>query len=415
MIEAIRNAFKVPDLRKRILFTLALIAVYRFGAHVPVPGIDVSALKDLFGRGGLLGLMDLFAGGALSEFAVFALGIMPYITSTIIMQLLTIVVPKLEEWSKEGEVGQKKITQVTRYLTLALALVQSVALLNFFRLNLNTNLSLLIQVTIVLTLVAGTALIMWLGELITQYGIGNGMSLLIFASIISRFPAGVYQTMTISTAPMLVLVVVIMVAVIVGIVFIERGQRRIPVQYARRIVGRKVYGGQSTYIPLKVNSAGVIPIIFASSILLIPATIAKFMPNKALQSAAELLSPPSAWYLVLYGTFIMFFTYFYTAIVFNPIDIADNMKKSGAFVPGVRPGRPTAVHLDKVLSRITLPGAVFLAAVAVLPVILLVGTNVPFFEQFGGTSMLITVGVALETMNQLESQLMMRHYEGFLK
>lgn len=415
MIEAIRNAFKVPELRKRILFTFAIVAIYRFGAHLPVPGVDISRLKELFKGGGLLGFLDLFAGGALSEFAVFALGIMPYITSSIIMQLLTVVIPKLEEWSKQGEVGQRKITQTTRYLTLGLALVQSTALTFFFQTELREYIPVLSKFVIILTLTAGTVLIMWLGELITQRGIGNGMSLLIFISIISRMPGAVIQTTQIANVAMVALVLAIMVVVVIAIVFMEQGQRRIPVQYAKRIIGRKMYGGQSTYIPLKVNSAGVIPIIFAVSVLMFPATIARFVPGRFFKSLADTLAPPSTTYLILMAALIIFFTYFYTAIVFNPIDIADNMKKYGGFIPGVRPGKPTAGYLDRILTRVTLPGSMFLALIAILPTIFLTVTNVPFFKHFGGISLLIIVGVALETMRQLESQLTLRHYEGFLK
>ncbi len=415
MIEAIKNAFKLPDLKKKILFTLAMIAIYRFGAHVPVPGVDPAKLEELFKTTPLLGFLDIFAGGALSRFAVFALGIMPYITASIIMQLLTIVIPTLERWSKEGEAGQRKITQWTRYLTLALGLLESVGYISLFQAELKLRFAFGTQVLIVVTLVAGTALIMWLGELITQRGIGNGMSLLIFASIIARLPEGIVSTYQTSGLPTSVLLMLILLAVIVAIIFIEQGQRRIPVQYAKRVVGRKVYGGGSTFIPLKVNSSGVIPIIFASALLAFPATIAKFIPNRSIQDVADALGRGSGIYIAVEAMLIIFFAYFYTAIIFNPIDIADNLKKYGGFVPGVRPGKPTAVFIDRVLTRITLPGAIFIALVAVLPTILLDLMNVPFFRNFGGTSLLIMVGVALETMRQLETQLLMRHYEGFLK
>jgi len=422
MIEAIANAFKVPDLKRRILFTLAMIAVYRFGAHVPVPGVDVKALKTLFEQTPILGFVDLFAGGALSNFAVFALGIMPYITASIILQLLTIVIPTLGAWAKEGETGQRKITQWTRYLTLALGLIESIGLTAFFQrelINLGANVKFTfgLDVLIVLTLVAGTALIMWLGELITQRGIGNGMSLLIFGSIIARFPEAVLATGRTEGIPVLIILILILVAMIVSIVFVEKAQRRIPVQYAKRVVGRKVYGGSSTYIPLKVNSAGVIPIIFASSVLLFPATMLQFFPGGISRTINALLDPSGALYLTLYGLLVVFFTYFYTAIIFNPIDISDNMKKYGGFIPGVRPGKPTAGYLDRVLTRITLPGTFFLASIAVIPAILGSIIGIPFFQggNFGGTSLLIMVGVALETMRQIESQLLMRHYEGFLK
>ena len=421
MIEAVANAFKVPDLKKRIYFTLAMIAVYRFGAHIPVPGVDVGALKDLFAQTPLLGFLDLFAGGALSNFAIFALGIMPYITASIIMQLLTIVIPTLGQWAKEGEVGQRKITQYTRYLTLVLGTVNSIGLTIFFERALRDfgapPFSLGDKALIVITLVAGTALVMWLGELITQRGIGNGMSILIFASIIARLPEGVLATSQTGGALMVIGLVVILLGIVVGIIFVERAQRRIPVQYAKRVVGRKVYGGSSTYIPLKVNSAGVIPIIFASSVLLFPATFTQFFSGGFARTVDRLLDPNGAIYLTAYAVLVIFFTYFYTAIIFNPIDIADNMKKYGGFIPGVRPGKPTATYLDRVLTRITLPGAFFLAMVAVVPTIIGGILNIPFFTggNFGGTSLLIMVGVALETMRQIESQLLMRHYDGFLK
>ncbi|MDI6716486.1 MAG: preprotein translocase subunit SecY [Actinomycetota bacterium] len=422
MIEAIGNAFKVPDLKRRIFFTLAMITVYRLGAHIPVPGIDVKALKSLFEQTPILGFLDLFAGGALSNFAVFALGIMPYITASIILQLLTIVIPTLAQWAKEGEIGQRKITQWTRYLTLVLALIQSIGLTVFFErqlmeLGATAGFGIGLKALIVLTLVAGTALIMWLGELITQRGIGNGMSLLIFASIIARFPQATLQTGQVGGPVTVIALIFILLAIVVSIIFVEKAQRRIPVQYAKRVVGRKVYGGTSTYIPLKVNSAGVIPIIFASSVLLFPVTIFQFFPSTFTRILSDWLDPSGTLYLTLYGLLVIFFTYFYTAIIFNPIDISDNMKKYGGFIPGVRPGKPTASYLDRVLTRITLPGSFFLALIAVIPAILGRVLNIPFFQggNFGGTSLLIMVGVALETMRQIESQLLMRHYEGFLK
>ncbi|MDP1808128.1 MAG: preprotein translocase subunit SecY [Actinomycetota bacterium] len=416
MIEAIRNAFKVRDLRKKILFTLFILLVYRFGAHIPVPGVDIGAIQKLFSskEAGILGFIDLFTGGALSRFAIFALGIMPYITSSIIMQLLTVVIPKLEEWQKEGEVGQRKVTQVTRYLTLVLAIVEASGYTLLFQSQLGTPFSVLDKYLIVITLTAGTALIMWLGELITQRGIGNGMSLLIFASIISRMPQAVYDTFRVINPAVAIAFFLLLGAIMVAIIVMEKGQRRIPVQYAKRVVGRKMYSGGSTYIPLKINSAGVIPIIFASSVLLFPATIGKF--SGRFTSVVNALSAGSVYRMIFEAILIVFFAYFYTAIVFNPIEISDNIKKYGGFVPGVRPGRPTAIHLDKVLNRITLPGALFLASIAILPDVLGARLGIPFFAQnFGGTSLLIVVGVALETMMQLESQLLQRHYEGFLK
>ncbi|MBI4744315.1 MAG: preprotein translocase subunit SecY [Actinobacteria bacterium] len=417
MLEAARSAFNIPDLRKKIFVTIGLVTFYRFGAHIPVPGIDMKALQRLFEKGGLLGFMDLFSGGALSQFAIFALGIMPYITASIIMELLTIVIPKLGEWAKEGEAGRKKITQITRYFTLFLALVQSIALTFFFaQQNVIPNFTLLHRFLIVLSLTTGTVFIMWLGELITQHGIGNGMSLLIFTSIISRFPIDFAKSIQIASPIIILLTFIIVILVISAVVVVESGQRRIPVQYAKRVVGRKMYGGHSTYIPLKINQSGVMPIIFASSVLLFPATIAQFMPGGIFKGLANALSSPSSpAYLVLYTILIIFFSYFYTAITFNPLELADNMKKYGGFVPGVRPGKPTAVYLDHILSRIILPGAIFLAVIAVLPTLLMSVMNVPFLREFGGTSVLIVVGVALETMKQLEAQLLMRNYEGFLK
>ena len=418
MIEAIRNALRVPDLRKKIIFTLLMLIVYRFGAHIPVPGVKISDIQQLFqGSGGALNFIDLFTGGALSNFSVFALGIMPYITASIIMQLLTVVIPTLEKWQKEGESGQKKITQTTRYLTLGLAIVESLGYTVLFQQTLQTvQFSVLERYLIVITLTAGTALIMWLGELITQRGIGNGMSLIIFISIISAMPGGIRQTIQVANPVLIVLTILMTVLVIVGIVVMEKGQRRIPIQYAKRVVGRKVYGGTSTYIPLKINSAGVIPIIFATSVLLFPATLSSLFTGPTSKAIASALTDPTSFvrFIVLGGA-IIFFTYFYTAIVFNPIEIADNVKKYGGFVPGVRPGKPTAVYLNKVLNRITLPGAIFLAMIALFPEVIGGVLNIPFWQNFGGTSMLIVVGVALETMSQLESQLLQRHYEGFLK
>ncbi|MGH2691046.1 MAG: preprotein translocase subunit SecY [Actinomycetota bacterium] len=427
MLSAFVNAFKVPDLRRKILFTLLVIGVYRLGSHIPVPGIDFAAARRLTEvRGGIVGLLNLFSGGALTQLAIFALGIMPYITSSIIMQLLTVVIPKLEAWQKEGEVGVKKITQWTRYLTVTLALLQSTGLTFLFHrgglrdsrgqtVDLIPNFTRARVALIVLTLTAGTALVMWLGELITQRGIGNGMSILIFASIVSRLPfegVGIYKQLGPAWAG---LILFLGILIIVAIVLVEQGQRRIPVQYAKRVVGRKMYGGTSTYIPLKVNQAGVIPIIFASSVLYFPALIATVIQWKPLRDFIDryVARESSVVHIALYGLLIIFFTYFYTAISFNPIDVADNMKKYGGFVPGIRPGRPTAEHLDFILTRITLPGSFFLAAVAILPSIALATLSVQQLP-FGGTSILITVGVALETMKQLESQLLMRHYEGFL-
>ena len=420
MIEAIRNALRIPDLRKKIIFTLAMIAVYRIGAHIPVPGVNPADVKDLVtGAGSALGLLNLFAGGALQNFALFALGIMPYITATIIMQLLQAVIPTIERWSKEGEAGQRKITQTARYMTLGIALMESLGLLTVFQApvssgGLGISFDVFNQVIIVISLIAGTAAIMWIGELITQRGIGNGMSLLIFASIVSRFPQTIIASFRVN-AWLMLLMLAISLFVVAAVVFMEGGQRRIPVQYAKRVVGRRVYGGVGTYIPLKVNGANVIPIIFASSLLLFPTTIARFFTNVAwLQQLSQALS--SGWvHILLYATLIVFFAYFYTALVFNPIETADNLRKNGGFIPGVRPGKGTSTYIANVLNRITLPGSLFLAAIAVVPQILFQQTGDPLVQAFGGTSILIMVGVALETMRQLESQLQMRHYDGFFK
>jgi preprotein translocase subunit SecY len=428
LLGAFVNAFKVPDLRKKILFTLLIIAVYRFGSHVPTPGIDVQAAQDFAAgaQGGVFQFINLFSGGALTQMAVFALGIMPYITSSIIMQLLTVVIPKLEAWSKEGESGHKKITQWTRYLTVLLAILQSTGLAFVFHSGQiqgpRGGVDLIPQfnpprvMLIVLSLTAGTALIMWLGELITQRGIGNGMSILIFASIVSTLPTEGKAILD-QTGPFIFsLILLFAVGIVIAIVIMEQGQRRIPVQYAKRIVGRRMTGGQSTYIPLKVNQAGVIPIIFASSVLYIPSLLQNVIQNETIQNfiSDNLVNSSSVIYMVLYGAMVIMFAYFYTAISFNPVDVADNMKKYGGFIPGIRPGRQTAEYLDRILTRITLPGALFIAAIALLPSIFLATLDIQALP-FGGTSILITVGVTLETMKQIESQLMMRHYEGFLK
>jgi preprotein translocase subunit SecY len=429
LLKAFVNAFKVPDLRRKILFTLLIIAVYRFGAHVPTPGIDVQRAQEFANSAqtGVTQFINLFSGGALTQLAVFALGIMPYITSSIIMQLLTVVIPKLEGWSKEGEQGTKKITQWTRYLTVVLAVLQSTGLAFLFHrgqiqnaqgqpVDLIPNFTPGRVAIVVISLTAGTALIMWLGELITQRGIGNGMSILIFASIISTLPSEGKAILDQKGLGFFLLIVLMALIVIVAIVIMEQGQRRIPVQYAKRVVGRRMYGGSSTYIPLKVNQAGIIPIIFASSVLYIPSLLQNVIQNQSIQNFIDtnLINPSAPTYMVLYGLMVIFFAYFYTAISFNPTDVADNMKKYGGFVPGIRPGRQTAEYLDRILTRITLPGAIFIAIIALLPSVALATANVQALP-FGGTSILITVGVTLETMKQIESQLMMRHYEGFLK
>jgi preprotein translocase subunit SecY len=431
MLRAFTNAFKIGELRGKILFTLGIIAVYRLGSFIPIPGIDYGVLQGIREQaetGGAVALINLFSGGALTQLAIFALGIMPYITSSIIMQLLTVVIPKLEEWRREGEAGTKRITQLTRYLTVVLAVLQSTSILVLLRTapeqllglpapGLIPNTSLGITALQVLTLTAGTAFIMWLGELITQRGIGNGMSLLIFSSIISQLPSQGGVLLSRDNGPIFLGVALLVVLLlIVGVVFVEQGQRRIPVQYAKRQVGRRSYGGTSTYIPLKVNQAGVIPIIFASSLLYLPSLAATIWNNPGFQNFVNTYLGTQSfnplYYLLFFGL-VVFFAFFYTAITFNPTEVADNMKRYGGFIPGIRPGRPTAEYLDRVLTRITLPGSIYLGLLAILPLIVLgiAGINFPL----GGTSLLIVVGVALETMKQLESQLMQRHYEGFLK
>jgi len=418
VLTAISNAFRVPELRKKILFTLSMIALYRLGAYIPVPGVDINKVSALLAQNQALGLLGLFSGGALEKLAVFSLGIMPYITSSIIMQLLQGVIPKVEAWAKEGESGQRKITQITRYMTLGIALLESIGLLATFRAAMSGNATMplwVTQVVIVITLIAGTAFIMWMGELITQHGIGNGMSLLIFASIVSRFPLAIAQSVTFGNGIFTGLLLIMTLFIIAAIVTMERAQRRIPVQYAKRVVGRRVYGGSGTYIPLKINGANVVPIIFASAILFFPSQIALMLPSVVwLQRTANAMAKgPIYW--VLDFALIMFFTYFYTALVFNPIDLSDNLRKNGGFIPGVRPGSATTRYIENVLNRITLPGAIFLGVIAVIPNMMFYATNNQLVQQFGGTSILIMVGVALETMTQLESQLKMRHYEGFFK
>ncbi len=418
MLSALKNAWKVEELRNKILFVLAMIAVYRIGAHIPVPGIDPQALQRFFQGDGVLGFLNMFSGGALRRFTIFAMSISPYITASIVMQLLTVVVPKLEELSNQGQEGKKIITKYTRYATVVLGLIQGTGITlmikntgaiandNFFNL-----------ATIVITLTAGTIFLMWLGEQITDKGIGNGISIIIFASIISRFPTALMNTFEKLQAGAInffnVLIFAIIAVVVIGVViYIQQGQRKVPVQYSKRVVGRKVYGGRSTHIPMKVNQAGVIPVIFASSVLLFPATIARFIQHDWAQAVSNALSPGTPLYIILFALMIVFFTYFYTAIQFNPIEIADNMKKNGGFVPGRRPGRPTAEYLDKILTRITLAGAIFLAAVAVLPNFVIGLTGIE--ARFGGTALLIVIGVALKTMQQVETYLLSRHYEGFM-
>ncbi|MGH9155543.1 MAG: preprotein translocase subunit SecY [Acidimicrobiales bacterium] len=430
MLGSLKNMFKVPDLRNKILFTLLIIALYRFGAHVPVPGIDFGAvqrLEDSAREGGVLGFLSLFSGGALTRFAVFGLGIMPYITSSIIVQLLGVVIPKLEQWRKEGPTGQRKITQTTRYLTVALAIMQSTGLAFVFHnggaglgisgdLDLIPNFNAPRVMLIVLSMTAGTAFVMWLGELITQRGIGQGMSILIFASVVSGLPAAGAAVRAEGGNGKFAALMILTLGILVSIVFIEQGQRRIPVQFAKRIVGRRQMGGQSNFIPLKVNQAGIIPIIFASSVLYFPVLLSNVVPWDSVRRFIDnnLIEATSLTYIVLYGLLIVMFAYFYTAIAFDPHQQADIIRKQGGYIPGIRPGLPTERHLASILNRITLPGALFLAFVALLPSILLAVWDINSFA-FAGTTLLIAVGVALETMKQIDSQLSMRNYEGFLK
>ncbi len=440
MLSALANSFKIPELRRRIFLTLGLIAVYRTGDYIPLPGIDGQALREFFVRmsqqlgGTLFTVMDLFSGGGLSQMTIFALGIMPAISASIIMQLLIVVIPSLEQMAKEGgEHGRRRINQYSRYLTVGLGVLQAFFIALWLENSRNFEGVQMVQyagwgfrLLTVITLASGTAFIMWLGEQITAYGVGNGMSILITAGILSRLPTAVHQLILLSSPwspekrqiqPItLALMAVMLVAVVVAVIAITQAQRKIPVQYARRIVGRKVYGGQASYIPLRVNHAGVIPIIFAQSIIMFPSTLAGFTGMQAFQSFAQWLTQGQVLYTVLYSGLIIFFAYFYTAIAFNPVDVADNMKKFGSFIPGIRPGRPTAEFFDRLLTRITLPGAVFLAVVAVFPDLVGKWLKIPYLVAsfFGGTSLLIIVGVMLDTMRQVESFLLMRNYEGFL-
>jgi len=428
MLGGFQNASRVPELRRRILFTFMMLAVYRVGVAIPTPGIDSAALKRFFeeAASNFFGLVNLFSGGALERFSIFALGIMPYISASIILQLLTVVVPYLERLSKEGEMGRRKITQYTRYGTIILSIVQGLFIsIGLEQIQSPTGASVVLspgwgfRLMCVITLTAGTAFLMWLGEQITERGIGNGISLLIFAGIVSAMPSAITTTfqfvregeMSIFT---LIALMAFMVVVVAVIIFMERGQRRIPVQYAKRVVGRKMYGGQTSHLPLKINTAGVIPPIFASSILIFPGTIASFFPDSPWAvTAANMMSPDSIVYNLLYIALIIFFCYFYTAVSFNPVDVADNMKKFGGYIPGIRPGKKTAEYIDRILTRITLGGALYLSIVCILPTILISRFNVTFF--FGGTSLLIVVGVALDTVSQMETHLLTRNYEGFMR
>ncbi|MFZ5923808.1 MAG: preprotein translocase subunit SecY [Bacillota bacterium] len=416
MLGALASAFRIHDLRKKILYTALLLAVYRIGSFIPVPGVNVAKLLATYGETGIFQFLDLFSGGALRRFTVFAMGVNPYITASIIIQLLAVVIPSLEELSKEGVEGRRKIAQWTRYGTVVLGVIQALGITLGIRGALDDP-GLLPVFLIITTLTAGTAFLMWLGEKISEHGLGNGISLIIFTGIIARLPAGVHTT-AISIgkggiSPInVVLFLLLGVASIVGVIWITLGARRIPVQYAKRVVGRRVYGGQTTHIPLRVNQAGVIPVIFASSILTFPLTIAQFVPRLAFLQ--EWLRGDSVIYMLVYAVLVVAFTYFYTAITFNVTEVANNMKKYGGFIPGLRPGKPTAEYLDRVLTRITLVGGLFLAAVAILPNIMTGITNLSTL-YFGGTALLIVVGVALDTMKQIEANLLMRQYEGFMK
>jgi preprotein translocase subunit SecY len=422
MISTIFSSFRVAEIRNKILFTMAVLAVYRLGSFIPVPGVNTDAVEQIQNSydSGVLGLLNTFTGGGLSRIALFALGIMPYITASIILQLLVVVSPALEKLQKEGEVGQARITQYTRYLTVGLAGAQAVGYTFLFRSQGKAGGQPVFEsfnpgtvILVVLCLTAGSILVMWMGELITQRGIGNGISLMIFASIASGIGPGITKWWNNPDQVFVVMMPFVALAVVVAIVFVQEGQRRIPVQYAKRVVGRRMTSGGSTYLPLRVNMAGVIPVIFAASIMAFPPTIGQLLNTPAALDFAAFFSPNSWAYVAGEVFFIIIFTYFYTAVTFNPVDQADNLKKYGGFIPGVRPGRPTAEYLDRILSRLTFPGALYLGAVAALPTILINQTSANFF--FGGTSILIVIGVALDTVKQLEAQLMMRNYEGFLK
>jgi preprotein translocase subunit SecY len=434
VIGGFQNIGKIPELKRRIFVTLALLAVYRIGVYVPSPGIDTGLIQQFFamqGKGTLFGLIDMFSGGALRRFSIFALGIMPYISASIILQLLTVVVPHLERLSKEGEAGRKKITQYTRYGTVLLSMIQGFGIsmgLKQMQVGgafvVSPGAGIGFHILTMITLTAGTAFLMWLGEQITERGVGNGISLIIFSGIVSRLPGAVSKVVAmLGVGEMslfkVLIILIVAVAVVGAIIFMERGQRRIPVQYAKRVVGRRMYGGQSSHLPLRVNTSGVIPPIFASSVLMFPLTITQFMTQEFkeahpfIQSLLDMMSPTHAVYNLLYVALIIFFCYFYTAVTFNPVDVADNMRRYGGYIPGIRPGKPTAEFIDRVLTRITFGGALYLSAVCVLPQLLIAQFNVPFY--FGGTGLLIVVGVSLDTVAQMESHMLARHYEGFLK
>lgn len=426
-MSGLQRAANIPELRRRVFFTLIMLAVYRMGVQIPTPGINGEALSDFFQQnaGTLFGMFNMFSGGALENFSIFALGIMPYITASIVIQLLTVVIPQLETLKKEGEAGRRKITQYTRYGTVALSLIQGTFIATGLEgmtgpsgtaIVLNPGIQ--FKLMTMLTLTAGTAFIMWLGEQMTERGIGNGISLIIFAGIVARGPAAVVNSIQLVQAGEIALffvpfMLVFMFAIVATIVFFETSQRRIPIQYAKRVVGNKMYGGQSSHLPLKINVAGVIPPIFASSLMMFPATIGQFIQIDWVQQASAALSPGTPYYYVLFVAMIVFFCFFYTAVQFKPDDVAENLKKNGGFVPGIRPGKKTAEFIDKVLTRLTVVGSIYLSAICVLPTILISKFNIPFY--FGGTALLIVVGVAIDTISQIESHLVMRNYEGFMK
>lgn len=427
MLEAFQNIFKIPELKKRVLFSLGMLAVYRVGCHIPTPGIDGQALSHFFkqAQGTLLGLFDMFSGGALEKLTVFALGIMPYISSSIIFQLLTVVVPAIEKLSKEGEAGRKKIVQYTRYGTIVLSVVQASGIAVGLESMRGPAGELVVpnpgwgfRVMTVITLTAGTAFIMWLGEQMSEKGIGNGISLIIFAGIVARIPVAIINSVRLLKSGQISLFVLVFVAalmflVIAAVVFVERGQRRVPIHYAKRVVGLKTFGAQTSHLPLKVNMAGVIPPIFASSIIMFPATIGNFINIPWVQNAAKSLTPGNWAYNLFYVAFIVFFCYFYTAVTFNPVDVAENVKKHGGYIPGIRPGKETSEYLDRVLTKLTFAGSIYISLVCVLPSILIGKFNLPFY--FGGTALLIAVGVGMDTVSQIESHLITRSYEGFMK
>lgn len=428
MLQKIRDAFKIPDLRNKILFTLAMFAVYRVGSHIPCPGISSDALISFFerARGTILGLYDIFVGGNLSRGTIFGLGIMPYISASIIFQLLTAALPGLQKLQREGEEGRRKINQYSRYLTVGIGAIQAIGIAIFLESLTGAGGEPVVptpgmrfRLITTITLVAGTIAVMWLGELITQYGIGNGISLLIMIGCLDNLPTDTLNTFRMATTgalgiPALIFFILIVVLITAAVVIVTQACRKIPVQYAQRVIGRKIYGGRSTHIPLNVNAAGVIPIIFAQSVLMFPGTVSRFFSGSLVaQTVAEFFKPGQWLYTIIYATLIVFFAYFYTSVVISPVDMAENMKRYGGFIPGIRPGAPTATYIDKVMSRITLPGALFFAGIAIIPIYLVDRLRVPFY--FGGTSLLIVVGVALDTVRQIEAHLVMRHYEGFIK